>query len=84
MIAALAILGLIWITVGVVLAVGTLEELNANRPARQAWRMERMDRFHADALADFFSSRAGAIWVFSVVVAGWPYFLCRSLRDQNA
>lgn len=75
--------GLLWVVIGSILAIGTLTELLADRPARQAWRRERMDRFHADALGDFFCSSAGIIWVFTVVLLGWPYFLWETLGESQ-
>ncbi len=81
MIAALVLLGLVWVVIGSILATGTLTELHANRPARQAWRRERLDRFHADALADFLRSSMGVLWVYAVVMALWPVFLWQTRRE---
>ena len=39
-----------------------------------------MDRFHADAVADFFWSGLGILWVFTVVMVGWPFFVWGTLR----
>ena len=76
----LAVLGLAWFAIGTVLTYGTLTELAMDKPARQALRRERMDRFHADAVGDFFRSGLGVLWVFAVVMVGWPYFLWWTLR----
>jgi len=74
--------GLLWVLIGFILAIGTLTELLADRPARQAWRRERMDRFHADAHADFYRSGVGVLWVITIVVLGWPLFVWRTLRTE--
>ena len=83
MTAALVVLGLVWVVIGSILATGTLTELHTNRPARQAWRRERLDRFHADALADFFRSSLGVLWVYTVVLLLWPCFVWWTIRKNS-
>ena len=75
----LTVFGLAWFNTCTVLTYGTLTKLIVAKPPRQSLRREWMS-FHADAVGDFLHIGLKVLWVFSVVMVGWPYFLWWTLR----
>ena len=76
-------LALVWIAIGSLLAWVAFREFHApeKQPAREAWRRQHLDRYHADAQGDFLRSEIGMLWVFSIVMAFWPILLWRTWRQ---
>lgn len=78
-------LTLLWIAIGSGLAWVALREFHApeKQPARETWRRQHMDRYHADAQGDFLRSETGILWVYFVVLILWPWFLVRSQQSKS-
>lgn len=82
---AITWLALAWVAVGSILAWVALKEFHApeKQPAREAWRRQHMDRYHADTQGDFLRSEAGFLWVYFVVLILWPWLLLRSMGGKQ-
>ena len=71
----------LWFLIGTLFTVATRHDLYspAKEADRQEWRRQTMDRAHADANTDFFTTNLSFFIVFFVVLIGWPFFLKRAL-----
>lgn len=78
----LAWLALVWITFGSGLSWVALREFHApeKQAAREAWRRQYLDRYHADTQGDFLRSERGILWVCTAVMVLWPVLLWQTLR----